>query len=221
MTGMTNYSADNWLQYIVGETAMPALPTAYVALFVGVGTDAGTGFTEVTGSGYARLPTTSGQWAAASGTSPSTITNNTTFTFATAGAPWGTVIAIGLYDASGTGSGNLLTWDYLGNYQWLPTTISNASPAVFTAHANGYASGDSVIYSTEYGGTSPTVASGSLSGILSVASPATDTFTVVNNTSGVFTTSTGNGMVRKVTQQVISQNVTTFFASGALILSAA
>jgi hypothetical protein len=38
-------------------------------------------------------------------------------------ASWGTVIAFALYDAS---SGNLLLWDYLGNFAWLPATVSSA-----------------------------------------------------------------------------------------------
>ena len=106
MTGMTNYSADAWLAYIVGKTAMPTLPTAYLALFTAVGTDAGTGFTEVSGGGYARVLTSAATWNAASGTSPSTNSNAASISFPTSTGSWGTVIAWGLYDAP-TG-GNLL-----------------------------------------------------------------------------------------------------------------
>lgn len=53
MTGLTNYSAFNVLNYLTGQKAMPALPAIYLALFTAVGTDVGTGFTEVSGGAYA------------------------------------------------------------------------------------------------------------------------------------------------------------------------
>ena len=41
MTGFTNYSADNIGNYLTGQTAMPALPAVYLALFTAVGSDVG------------------------------------------------------------------------------------------------------------------------------------------------------------------------------------
>lgn len=206
MVGFTNYSADNTLDYHTGEASMPATPTVYIALFTAVGTDAGTGFTEVTGGSYARVTTSAGNWNAASGTSPSTISNSATLTFATATASWGTVIAVGGYDA--LTSGNLLWWDYLGNYSWNPFTCTNASPGVLTAPAHGYSNGDSVVVTAEYGGTLPTTG-GSWSGLLTVGGVTTDTFT-----AGVNTTSTGSGQVRKVLSQAVSSGVQVSFAGG-------
>ena len=196
MTGLTNYTADNLLNYVSGQIPEPTLPSVYIALFTVVGTDAGTGFTEVSGGSYARVQVAGALAATASfttsspnitmtsnpgwvvpgmtvydttnsqaigtvltfsgtalvlvgnaahassgstdsltfsafsngtGTSPSSITTSAAVSFPAATASWGTVLAFGLYDAAS--SGNLLTWDYLGNYNWLPVTVSSASPA--------------------------------------------------------------------------------------------
>lgn len=151
----------------------------------------------------------------ATASAPSTITNNTIITFPTATGSWGTVIAFELRDASA--SGNLIVWDYLGNFSWLPTTITSASPGVFTAKAHGYSNGDSFQYSTEYGGTAPSFSSGNYTGLQTVAGSATDSFQV----TGVNTSSTGSGMVRKVTQQSVPNGVTVSYAASALTAVAA
>lgn len=223
MTGLTNYSADALLSWITGKTAFPALPTVYVALFTAVGTDAGTGFTEVTGGSYARAVTAGTDWNAASGTGPATISNVNPVNFPTATANWGTVIAFGLYDAAA--SGNLLAWDYLGGFNWLPCTVSSASPGVLTATAHGYSASDSFVYSTEYGGTVPSFSQSNFTGVLTVTAPvAADTFTAVNGATAVNTSSTGDGMVRKISQQSIPSGVAPSFAGGspgALVIIAA
>ena len=141
MPGFSDYTAGNVLAYLTGKTAMPTLPTAYVALFtVAPTSDAGTGGTEVTGGAYARVSTTGPNWnvpSASSGTEPATTpastSNSATISFPTATANWGTVVAFGLYDAAT--SGNLLAFDFLGNYSWLPASISAASPGVVMAAA--------------------------------------------------------------------------------------
>lgn len=224
MTGLSDYSADALLEWATGKTAMPAKPTVHVALFTAVGSDDGTGFTEVAGNGYARVATAGADWNAASGTGPGSISNANTITFPAATGPgWGTVIAWGLYDAST--SGNLLAWDYLGAFQWLPTTVSSASPGVLTTKAHGYTAGDVFVFSVEYGGTSPSFSQSNFTGILTVtATVTTDTFTATNSATAVNTSSTGDGMVRKVTQQAIPGGVTASFAGGtpgALVLTAA
>jgi len=223
MTGMTNYSADALLEWLTGKTAMPSKPTAYIALFTAVGTDAGSGFTEVSGGSYARVATAGADWNAASGTGPSTISNVNTITFPAATGSWGTVIAFGLYDAAS--SGNLLAWDYLGGFAWLPCTVSLASPGVLTATAHGYSAADTFVYSTEYGGVAPSFSQSNFTGLLTVTAPvATDTFTATNSATAVNTSSTGDGMVRKVTQQSIPSGVTASFAGGTpgtLVITAA
>lgn len=154
-------------------------------------------------------------FSAASGSAPSTITNAATITFPQASAGWGTVVAFALYDAVTTG--NELLWDYIGNFSWLPATVSAASPGVITAKANGYSNGDSFVFSTEYGGTAPTFSAGNYTGLQTVAGVATDSF----NVTGVNTSATGSGMVRKVTQQSIPINVTASFAASTLTATAA
>lgn len=222
MTGLTDYSAQAQLNHIVGKTAMFALPTVYLGLFTAVGTDAGTGFTEVSGGAYARVATTGASWNAASGSAPSTISNVGTLTYPIATADWGTIIAAGLFDASS--GGNLLAWDYLGGFPWQPVTISSASPGVFTAKAHGFAAADSLIFSTEIGGTAPSFSQSNLTGVLAAVSPTTDTFTVTNGGTAVNTSSTGSGMVRKITRQQVPQGIQPYFTGGSpgtIILNAA
>ncbi len=224
MPGLTDYTAENVLNYIVGKAAVPALPTTYVALFTVAPSDAGTGGTEVSGGSYARAATTGSTWNAASAssgaepaTTPASISNNATVTFATPTGGWGNVIGVGLFDAL-TG-GNLLAFDYLGNYPWRPATMSSASPGVITSPAHGFINGDLVVVTTKYGGNLPTVTGGSLSGTLTVANATTDTFTVGANTS-----TTGDFMVRKIVSQTISTGVVASFAGGtpgALVINSA
>jgi len=223
MTGFSDYLAQAILNYSVAKTTVPTMPSnVFVALFTAVGIDAGTGFTEVSGNAYARVSTAGANWNAASASAPSTISNSATITFPTATGSWGTVIAFGVYDAST--SGNLLFWDYLGNFSWLPATVSLASPGIITAKAHGYASADSIVFTTEYGGTAPSFSQSTFTGLLAVVSPATDSFSVTNAATAVNTSSTGSGMVRKVASQSVVNNVTVSFAGGtpgALVLTSA
>lgn len=152
-------------------------------------------------------------FSTATASGPTTITNNAVITFAQATVSWGTVVAWGLYDA--VTSGNLLLWDYIGNFSWLPCTVSVASPGVILTKAHGYSNGDSFVFSNEYGGTAPGFSAGNYTGILTVAGVATDSF----NVTGVNTNATGDGMVRKIIQQPIAANVTASFAVSSLVAS--
>jgi hypothetical protein len=302
MTGLSNYTADNLLNWLTGGAAEPSLPAVYCALFTVVGTDAGSGFTEVSGGSYARAqvagtaltnnttasgnntlhiasvpawvvagmyiydataPTVIGAgtyvsstttntvvmsgnasgagvgngdtiifsaFSAATGTAPSSITNNAVITFPQATANWGTVIAWGLYDASS--SSNLLLWDFLGAYNWLPvssSSVGSGNGAVMTTHAHGYSNGDPIVATTEYGGSFPTATQESLTSYVVnyAANVATDTFTLSTSSSApssanaLWTSTTGDFMVRKIVQQSIPQNVTASFAASALTALAA
>jgi hypothetical protein len=219
MTGFTDRVAQGILNHVVGKTTIFTLPTAYVALFTAVGTDAGTGFTEPSTGAYARVSTAAGDWNSASGSAPSLITNANAITFPTATANWGNIIAFGLYDAAS--AGNLLAWDYFGSFNWLPATVSAASPAVLTVKAHGYTGGDLVEWSVEYGGTTPTFSQSNFTGPLTVASPTTDTFTVTNGATAVNTSTTGGGMVRKMTSQAINSGVQASFPASSLSITSA
>lgn len=234
MAGMTDYSATNWLAYITGKTAMPSLPTAYVGLFtVAPTSDSGvTGATEVSGGSYARQATSGVTWNVPSNSSgseppvtPASTSNAATITFPTATANWGTVTSWGLFDALTTG--NLLAWDYLGNYSWLPGTCSavgSGNGTVITSPGHGYSNSDPVVFTTKFGGTLPTFTQSNFTGILLAANVTTDTFTVTNGGTAVWTGTTGDFQVRKIVQQSIPQNVQASFAGGApgaLVLTAA
>jgi hypothetical protein len=131
------------------------------------------------------------------------------------------VFALGIFDAA-TG-GNLNAWDYLGNFPWIPTEISSAAPAVFTAHAHGYLASDVVVFSVEYGGTTPPFTASNLLGLLTVTTPVSvDTFTVTNATVPVGTSGTGSGMVRKVVNQNIPSGAAApAFGAGTLTITQA
>ena len=218
MAGFTDYVAQGVLNHITGKSAIFSIPTAYVGLFTAVGSDAGSGFTEVSGGSYARKQTAAADWNAASGTGPSSITNANGLSFPPATADWGDVIAFGLFDAP-TG-GNLMDWDYLGAFAWIPTEISLASPAVFTSNGHGYSAADLIVYSTEIAGAAPTFSQSNLTGLLAVVGPAANTFTVTNGGVAVNTSSVGSGLVRKVAKQNVPSGVQATFAAGQLALFA-
>jgi hypothetical protein len=219
MTGFTDRVAQGILAHIVGKTSIFSLPTAYVGLFTAVGTDAGTGFTEPSGGGYARVATAAADWNTATGSAPSSISNANPINFPTATANWGTIIGFGLYDAAS--AGNLLAWDFFGAFSWQPATVSAASPAVLTAHAHGYSAADFIEWSVELGGTTPTFSQSNFTGPLTVVSPSTDTFTVTNGATAVNTSTTGNGMIRKLTSQAINSGVQASFPASSFSITSA
>lgn len=120
MAGLTTQAQNNILSWMKGTTwpstaAWGAAPaTTYVGLFTtSPTTDASASYTgtEVTGGSYARVAVTSSSgWSAITGgsTAPSQISNAGIITFPTPTVSWGTVLAIGIFDASTTG--NLLWW---------------------------------------------------------------------------------------------------------------
>lgn len=80
--------------------------TLYVGLYTAAPTDAGGG-TEVSGNSYARVAVTvnTSNWANSTAGATS---NSNAITFPQASGSWGTVVALGIFDAST--SGNLLAW---------------------------------------------------------------------------------------------------------------
>jgi hypothetical protein len=213
----SRYAAGGLLAHIAGRQAIFAEPTAHLALFTTApSNDSGAGAVEVSGGSYARVATSAGSWNAATAPPP-LIANAAAITFPTATADWGTVVAAGLYDAA-TG-GNLLFWDWLGNHAWEPCTISAASPAILDLPAHGYAAGETVVFSTVFGGTVPSFSQASLSGLLVVAAPvANDTFGVTNGGTAVDTSGTGNGMLRRVVPLTVPAGVFVNFRPSALVL---
>jgi hypothetical protein len=104
--------------------------------------------------------------------------------------------------------------DVLIASKWLPFSgSSNATASVLTAPGHSYANSDSVIVTSKTGGTLPT---GTWTGLLTVAGSTTDTFT-----AGVATTTTGDGLVRKVTTQAIASGVTMSISANTMIVTLA
>lgn len=198
-----------------GTTVLSTTGTTVVMSANATGAGVGNGDTIV----FSAWPAASASSGSEPSVTPVSATNGAVITFAQATASWGTVIGFGIYDA--LTSGNLLAADYLGAFNWLPATISNASPGVITAHAHGYSAADPVVFTAKYGGTTPTFSQSNLTGVLAVVSPTTDTFTVTNASTAVNTSSTGNGMVRKIVQQPVAANVTASFAASSLTLNVA
>jgi hypothetical protein len=203
MTGYTDAAA---------QAALDALITAYpyLSLFTAVGIDAGTGFTEAGFTGYARV-STAGLWSAATGSAPSTKSNNATISFPNSTSTGADIIAFGLHTAITTGT--LGFWDYFGAFPWRPATFSLASPSVVMLPGHGFANGDKLIASAEMG-SEGTLAAGWTAGMLTVAGVTTDTFT-----AGVNAANTGGIMIRKLTPQGVVSNMVVQFTSGQLVIS--
>lgn len=103
MAGFSDYLEDKVLEHVFGGNAYSAPSTLYVALYTVAPTDTGGG-TEVTGGSYARQ---SGAFTV-SGTNPTQASNSAAIEYPTATANYGTVVAVGIFDASS--SGNLLAY---------------------------------------------------------------------------------------------------------------
>jgi hypothetical protein len=102
MAGFSDYLEDKVLDHVFGGVAYTQ-PTKHVALYTVAPTDTGGG-TEVTGGAYARQTST----FTVSGTDPTTATNAAAVEYPTATANYGTVVAVGILDASS--GGNLLAY---------------------------------------------------------------------------------------------------------------
>jgi hypothetical protein len=219
----SDHTAQGVLNHITGTAAIFAEPNAWLGLFTTAPTsDSGAGSTEVTGGSYARQNTT-GSWATATGSGPSTITTNAQISFPTATANWGTVVAWGLYDA--ITSGNLLYWDWLGSYAWQPVTISSANPAIFTIGTTAYTAATTVVLDVaeRFGGTAPTYSAGTPSNntVLTVLSPSGLTFELQNGVTTLATSAAGSSSIRQILSQSIPMGITTVFPSAAFVLGAA
>jgi hypothetical protein len=115
---MTDYLENKLVDHLFRGTSFSAPSNLYAALFTVSPTDTGGG-TECTGGEYARVTVAcsttnwsgtqgAGTTAASSGTS-GTVSNKIAITFPSPDtAGWGTVVAVGLFDAA-TG-GNMLLW---------------------------------------------------------------------------------------------------------------
>jgi hypothetical protein len=137
MTGLTNYSAFATLFWLTGQEPFPTLPAVFCGLFVApVGTDAGTGFTEVSGGSYARVQV-AGQLAAGA----SFTTSSTTITLGSTAPAW--LLALGT-NGSGVQIFDITASAFIGTVSSITgTTVTLTSTA---AHASSGAA-DSLAFS--------------------------------------------------------------------------
>lgn len=107
---VTYFSSNKVLDYNFGITSYTPPATLYFALSTTSPDISGSSFTEPSSGAYARVGLTNNKtnWGtAASGI----LTNSTAVTFAESTASWGTIVAVGMFDA--LTSGNLLWYDVL------------------------------------------------------------------------------------------------------------
>jgi hypothetical protein len=134
MAAKSNYLENKIIDWLLRAQVFTPPATSYVALFTVAPSDTGGG-TEVSGGSYARVAVASSlaNWAgtqsagstvASSGTGGTT-SNNNAITFPAPTANWGSVVAMGIFDASTAGNlliyGNLSTAKTVNNGDAAPT----------------------------------------------------------------------------------------------------
>ena len=97
----TNYLETEILDHVFAGAAYTAPSTLYIGLFTAISDGEAGSVTEVSGDAYARQ-------TMAFTTSGDTTSNNAAVEFPTAGASWGTITHVGIFDAST--SGNLMVY---------------------------------------------------------------------------------------------------------------
>ena len=111
MAGFSDYLENKLLAHSFSNTAFTSPGTVYLGLFTSAPTDAGGG-TELSGSAYTRK-------SCAFTTTGAAATNSAAVDFPTATGNWGTIVAVGVFDASS--SGNLLGWSNLTSSRTIET----------------------------------------------------------------------------------------------------
>jgi hypothetical protein len=111
MAGFSDYLENKVLDYVLSGGSFSQPGTKYLALYTTAPTDAGGG-TELSGSAYARQ-------SCAFTTTSSASTNSAAVEWPTATGNWGTIVAVGIFDAST--SGNLLAWSTLTSSRTIET----------------------------------------------------------------------------------------------------
>lgn len=105
---LSDYAEGKVIDHLFRTASFTKPSGLYIAAFTVAPTDAGGG-TEVAGGSYARVsvPPLDANWAAPSAGNGVT-SNLVAITFPTPTADWGTIVALGVFDASP--GGNLIVW---------------------------------------------------------------------------------------------------------------
>ena len=127
MGALSDYAENELMDHFIGGSAFSAPGNTCVALFTADPGETGTS-NEVSGTSYARVTVTNNvtKWGTASGGVKS---NQAEITFPAAGASWGTVTHVGIFDAAT--SGNFLIYGALST----PKTISTGDVFKFAVGA--------------------------------------------------------------------------------------
>lgn len=102
MAAKSDFLENELLDHVLRNSSYTPPTTVYIGLYTTAPTDAGGG-TEVSGGSYAR------QSVAFNAASGGATANTSDINFPVATANWGTIVAVGLFDAST--AGNLLYWN--------------------------------------------------------------------------------------------------------------
>lgn len=116
--------ANKVLDNLFGGTSMPTTGTLYVGLSTTALNTNGTGYTEPSGAGYARVSVTNSKQNF-NQASNGTVTNQQTITFPESQASWGTIQYVFIADASS--GGNVLYYDALTT----PRTVASLTTLLF------------------------------------------------------------------------------------------
>lgn len=211
MAGFTDYLEKKILDLIFSDTAYSVPATLYFGLFTVAPADDGTGGTEVTGGSYARVSVTnnSTNFPAATEGDPSVKQNGTAITFPTATADWGTVVAMGVWDASS--GGNLLVWSPLTGTSYAYTAL--ASSDVFTAPGSSYSDTNTVRLLFDLGGTTPSGVSIGTTYYIRDSSGTTFKLAASSGGSAIDITTDGSGRIALLTAKTIQNGDTASFAT--------
>lgn len=109
----SDYLEDKLLKHVFTNTGYTSPSSLYLALYTTAPSDAGGG-TELAGDGYTRKAVS----FSVSGTT-TLATNSAAVEFDAATGAWGTIVAVGVFDASS--SGNLLAWSELATSKTIST----------------------------------------------------------------------------------------------------
>ena len=134
---LSDYTAENVLNYVTGNRATPSLPSVFMALFTAAPTsDAGTGGTEVSGGSYARV-----QVAGALAAGASFTTSSSTLTLGSAAPAWLTSL--------GTNGSGVNVYDATNSQQIGTVSSISGTTVTLTANAAHASSGstDSLVFS--------------------------------------------------------------------------
>lgn len=123
MGSFSNYWENEILDHLFGQGAYSP-PTIYVALSAADPGEGGSGISEPSGNGYARVATSASDWNAADG---GLLDNAGAIEFDAATGDWGTMTHFALFDAAA--GGNMLTYGTLSQSK----TVANGDTVQFAA----------------------------------------------------------------------------------------